>query len=136
LREKKEAENIAKFLVQYRGLPELQTLIEKANSIEIAIDEYWVLALCSINLLEAIVNKKLADLKIKLSLSEKFEEKYNRLCETIKEKEAKDLPQLLPSALYKVRNKLDHASESNRVTPKEAKDISEWVIKFMKEIFP
>jgi len=55
----------------------------------------------------------------------------------IKEKEGKDISQLLPLALYDgIRNKLDHASESNRVTPKEAQDISEWVIKFMKEIFP
>jgi hypothetical protein len=42
---------------------------------------------------------------------------------------------LLPSAVYKVRNKLDHASDANRVTPKEATDISKMVIDFMNEIF-
>jgi hypothetical protein len=49
----------------------------------------------------------------------------------------KDTSQLLPLALYDgIRNKLDHASEANRFSPKEAKAISEWVIKFKKEMFP
>ena len=43
--------------------------------------------------------------------------------------------QILPSAIYKVRNKLDHSSDSNRVTPKEAKDISKMVIELMNEVF-
>ena len=135
LREKEDAERTAKFLVQYTGLPELHTLLEISKNIGIAVDEYWVLALCSSNLIEAVVNKKLKELGAKVEGS--FKQKYRKLGAVIKEKEGKDISQLLPLALYDgIRNKLDHASDANRVTPKEAKDISEWVIKFMKEIFP
>ena len=135
LREKEEAEKTAKFLVQYSGLPELHTLIENSKNIKIPVDEHWVLALCSSNLIEAVVNKKLEALSVKVEGS--FKQKYSKLCEAIKEKEGKDISQLLPLALYEgVRNKLDHASDAKRVTAKEAKDISELVIKFMKEIFP
>ena len=135
LREKEDAEKTAEFLVQHAGLPELHALIEISEDIGIAIDEYWVLALCSANLIEAVVNKKLQALNVKAEGS--FKQKYGKLCSLIKEKEGKDISQLLPIALYEgVRNKLDHASDAKRVTPKEAKDISEWVIKFMKELFP
>lgn len=133
-REKEELEKTNRFLVQYTGLPELRSLIEKSNSIGVSVDEYWVLALCSSNLIEAVVNKKLEALNVKAEGA--FKKKYRRLCGAIKENEGKDISQLLPLALYDgIRNKLDHASHSNRVTPKEAKDISNMVIEFMKEVF-
>ena len=39
LREKEAAEKTAKFLVQYKGLPELHVLIENAKTVGISIDE-------------------------------------------------------------------------------------------------
>jgi hypothetical protein len=133
LREKEKAENIAEFLVQNKGLPELHRLMEHAKSVGIEIDEYWVLALCSSNLIEAIVNKKLEQLGEKTDGN--FEERYKKLCRVIKEKEGKDIHQILPSAVYKVRSKLDHATHENRVTSKEAENISKVVIEFMNEVF-
>lgn len=134
LSEKIVLENTVKLLAQYRGLPELNTLIEHSNTIGLPLDEHWVLALCSSNLIEAVVNKKLETLEEKAEGS--FRKRYNKLCKLIKEKENREIQQLLPIALYEgVRNKLDHASNSNRVTPKEAKDISNLVLAFMKEIF-
>ena len=53
----------------------------------------------------------------------------------IKGKEGRDISQLLPSAVYKVRTKLDHSSDSNTVTPKEAREISRMVVNFMNEVF-
>lgn len=134
VRERDELRKTVEIMVQYKGVPELNNLLETARNIALPVDEYWVLALCSSNLIEAIVNKKLEKLGEKAEGS--FEERYKKLCRVIKEKEKRDISQLLPSAVYKVRNKLDHASDANRVTPKEAKDISKMVIEFMNEIFP
>ena len=134
LREKEEAEKTARFLVQHTGLPELRTLMENTNKVGIAIDEYWVLALCSSNLIEAVVNRKLEQLGEKAGGS--FRARYQKLCRIIKQKENRELQKLLPIALYEgVRNKLDHASDSNRVTPQEAKDIGKMVIAFMNDVF-
>ena len=133
-REKEELEKTNKFLVKYKGLPELHTLMEESNKSGISIDENWVLALCASNLIEAVVNKKLEALNEKIEGS--FKQKYKKLCSVIKEKEGKKISQLHPLALYDgIRNKLDHASDSNRVTSKEAKDISKIVIEFMEEVF-
>lgn len=121
-------------LVKYKGLPELNELLEKARNVKLPIDEHWVLALCSANLIEAVVNKKLKDLE--LSTEGSFENRYKRLANGIKEKEKRDIQKLLPLALYKeVRNKLDHASHALRVTPREAKDISKIVIDLISEVF-
>jgi len=120
-------------MVQYKCLPELNTLMEIAKNNSLLLDEFWVLALCSSNLIEAVVNKKLEQLGEKADGN--FEERYKRLCKVIKEKEVKDIFQLLPSAVYKVRNKLDHSSDSNTVTPKESREISRMVIDFMNEVF-
>ena len=134
LSDKEVLEKTVKLLAQHRGLPELNNLIEHSNTIGIPVDEYWVLALCSSNLIEAVVNKKLETLEEKAEGS--FRQRYKKLCKLIKEKEGREIQQLLPTALYDgVRNKLDHASNSNRVTPKEAKDISNFVLEFMKEVF-
>jgi hypothetical protein len=66
-----------------------------------------------------------------------FEDRYKKLCELMNQKENKHISRLLPSALYKgIRNKLDHASDSNRVTPEEAIRISEIVKDFIHEVFP
>jgi hypothetical protein len=107
--------------------------MEIAKNNSLLLDEFWVLALCSSNLIEAVVNKKLEQLGEKADGN--FEERYKRLCKVIKEKEVKDIFQLLPSAVYKVRNKLDHSSDSNTVTPKESREISRMVIDFMNEVF-
>ena len=84
-------------------------------------------------LTEAVVNKKLEQLKEKAEVN--FEERYKRLFKIIKEKEGRVISQLLPSAVYKVRNKLDYSSDSNTVTPKEAREIGRMVIDFMNEVF-
>lgn len=131
--EKEELRRTVEIMVQYKGLPELNNLLETAKNNALPLDEYWVLALCSSNLVEAVVNKKLEKLGEKADGN--FEERYKKLCRVIKEKEGRDISQILPSAIYKVRNKLDHSSDSNRVTPKEAKDISKMVIEFMNEVF-
>ena len=130
--EKDELKKTVEIMVQYKGLPELNTLLETAKDNSLPLDEYWVLALCSSNLIEAVVNRKLDKLGEKADGN--FEERYKKLCKAIKEKEGRDISQILPSAIYKVRNKLDHSSDSNRVTPKEAKDISKMVIEFMNEV--
>jgi len=133
LRERNELKNTVEIMVQYKGLPELNTLMETAKNNSLPLDEYWVLALCSSNLIEAVVNKKLEQLGEKAEGN--FEDRYKKLCKVIKEKEGRDISQLLPSAVYKVRNKLDHSSESNTVTPKEAREISKVVTDFMNEVF-
>jgi hypothetical protein len=134
VREKDDLEKVVKILVTYKGLPELGELLEKARNIRLMIDENWVLALCSTNLIEAIVNKKLEEYKV--STEGNFENKYFRLVNVIKEKEQRDIQQLMPLALYKgIRNKLDHASHTYRVTPNEAKQISKIVIDLIAEVF-
>lgn len=132
LNQRNELKKTIEIMVQYKGLPELNTLMETAKNHSLPLDEYWVLALCSSNLIEAVVNKKLEQLKEKTDGN--FEERYKKLCKVIKEKEGRDISQLLPSAIYKVRNKLDH-SDFNIITPKEAKDINKMVIDFMNEVF-
>jgi hypothetical protein len=130
----KELNKTIEIMVKYKGLPELNELLENARNIELPTDEYWVLALCSSNLIEAVVNKKLEKLGEKIEGN--FENRYKKLCRVINEKEKRDISQLLPLAIYNgIRNKLDHASNSNRVTPKEAKEISVMVKKFIDELF-
>lgn len=134
LNEKEQLEKTAKLLAQYRGIPEVNSLIEKARGIGLPIDENWVLALCALNLIEATVNMKLEQLGLKAE--GQFKEKYRKLSASIKEKENRDIFQLLPTALYDgVRNKLDHASNCNKVTENEAKEINKLVIGFMEEVF-
>lgn len=122
------------FMVRFKGLPELNELLETAKNSKLDVDEHWVLALCSINLIEASVNKKLEELNI--SQEGSFEKKYSRLINGVKKKENRDIQQLLPLALYKgVRNKLDHGSHAHKVTPKEAKQISQLVRSLINELF-
>jgi hypothetical protein len=129
-----KALNKAIEIVRSVGHPELNSLLEKARRVGLETDETWVLALCSSNLIEEVVNKKLEELNGKVEGD--FKNRYNKLCELVKSKEGRDISRLLPLALYNgVRNKLDHATP-NKVTPKEAKDISEFVRKFIDEIFP
>jgi hypothetical protein len=132
LNEKEELRKTIDIMVQYKGLPELNTLMESAKNHSLPLDEYWVLALCATNLIEAVVNKKLKQLGEKDDGN--FEERYKRLCEVIKQKEGRDIHQILPSAIYKVRNKLDHCSDSTTVTPNEAKEISQLVMGFMNQV--
>jgi len=134
LKENEVNKRMIETLVKYKGLPELNQLLEKARKVKLPTDEHWVLALCSANLIEAIVNKKLEELKV--SKEGNFEKRYKRLVKSVKETEKRDISQLLPVALYKgVRNKLDHASQDNRVTPKEANQISKIVINLITEVF-
>jgi len=134
LRENEANKRMIETLVKYKGLPELNELLEKARGVKIPTDEHWVLALSSANLIEAIVNKKLEELKV--SKEGNFEKRYKRLVKSVKETEKRDISQLLPMALYKgVRNKLDHASHDNRVTQKEANQISKIVINLIAEVF-
>jgi len=121
-------------MVRFKGLPELNELLETSRNAGLPTDDHWVLALCSANLIEAIVNKKLEELGE--STEGNFEKRYKKLAQTIKKKERRDISQLLPLAIYKeIRSKLDHASHSNRVTPKEAKYISKIVKNLIIEVF-
>lgn len=121
-------------MVRFKGLPELNELLEASRNAGLPTDEHWVLALCSANLIEAIVNKKLESLGE--STKGAFTQRYRRLVKIIKEKEQRDISELLPLAIYDgIRNKLDHASHSNRVTPEEALDISKIVRNLIDEIF-
>jgi len=125
---------IIETLIKYKGLPELNELLESARDVKLPVDEHWVLALCSANLIEAVVNKKLDGLE--KPTQGNFEKRYKRLAQIIEEKEQRDISQLLPLAIYSgIRHKLDHASHSNRVTPKEAKDISRIVVNLIVELF-
>ena len=114
---------------------ELDELLENSRRIGLPTDRNWVLALCSANLIEAIVYKKLNDLGE--SCEGSFEARYDRLVKAVKEKEkGRDLQRLLPLAIYRgIRNKLDHESHESNVTAKEAKKISEIVIDLMNEVF-
>ena len=133
VRENETLRKTIEIMVKYKGLPELNDLLETARNSGLSTDENWVLALCSVNLIESVVNKKLDDLGE--STKGNFESRYERLRKVIKEKEQRDIQQLLPIALYKViRNKLDHASHVNRVTPEEAKDICKIVVSLMAEL--
>jgi len=117
------------------ALPELGELLDKAKATGLLVGENWVLALCSVNLIESLVNKKLEQLKE--STDGSFDIRYKRLISAIKAKEKRDIQQLLPLALYNViRNKLDHASHTSKVTSKEAKEISNIVISILKDLFP
>jgi hypothetical protein len=78
LSERDELKKTVEIMVQYKGLPELNTLMETAKNNSLPLDEYWVLALCSSNLIEAVVNKKLDQLKQKAEGN--FEERYKKLC--------------------------------------------------------
>jgi len=132
--EKEQIEKTAKFLAMCGNMPEINSLIENGCKIGLPIDKHWVLALCSVNLIEATVNLKLEKMGLKAEGS--FKEKYRKLCSLIKEQEHRELFQLLPTALYDgVRNKLDHASNSNRVTEKEAKEINRFVMRFIGQVF-
>lgn len=134
VRENEALTKTNEFLVKHRGLPELNELLATGRKIGLPIDEHWVLALSSVNLIESIVNKKLEDLE--LSTEGNFEKKYRRLAKTIKENEKRDISQLLPLAIYKgIRNKLDHASHANKVTKEEANEICKIVTNLIAEIF-
>jgi len=134
IKEKETLKHTLEFMVRFKGLPELNELLETAKNSRLDVDEHWVLALCSVNLIEASVNKKLEELNV--PVDGKFEKKYNRLISCVKEKENRNIQQLLPKALYKVvRNKLDHASHANKVTPKEAQHISQLVQSLINELF-
>lgn len=133
VREKDDLRRTIEIMVKYKGLPELNELLETARKVKLPTDIHWVLALCSVNLIEAVVNKKLVELG--LPTKGNFENRYKRLVSAIREKELREIQQLLPLALYNViRNKLDHASHVNKVTSKEAKDISKIVINLIEEI--
>lgn len=133
-REKEALEKAIEIMAKFGGRPELNELLENARDVGLPTDENWVLALCSTNLIEAVVNKKLEQMKAPTEGN--FKKKYKRLLNLIKEKEQRDIQQLLPLALYEgIRNKLDHASHTNRVTPKEAKQISKLVIDIITEVF-
>jgi hypothetical protein len=88
-KEKEELRKTAEFLVRYKGLPELNTLIDSAKRIGLPVDEHWVLALCSSNLIEAVVNRKLEKLAEKAEGS--FRARYQKLCKIIMEKERRDI---------------------------------------------
>ena len=134
LEENKANEKVIEILSKVRGIPELNELLEKSKRVGIEIDESWALALCSVNLIEAGVNRKLEELKETTEGS--FAKRYERLKSAIKTKEHRDIQQLLPMALYKgIRNKLDHASHANRVTSKEANEIKKIVIDILDDLF-
>lgn len=137
LKEKEQLEKTAEFLVKHSNFQGVSDLLEKAKGIGLPVNRDWVLALCSVNLIEAIVNAKLESFGIKVENRMFFKDKYQKLCEAIKQKEnGRDIYQLLPVALYEgIRNKLDHASNSHKVTKEEAEEISKIVIKFMNEVF-
>jgi hypothetical protein len=133
-KERDSLKEINEFLVKHNGLPELNKLLEQSKNIGLPTDEYWVLALCSLNLMEAIVNKKLEILGEKFDGN--FKDKYNRLCDSIKKKEQKDISKIMPFALYdSIRNKLDHASNVNKVTPNEAIQINVIVNDLINQLF-
>lgn len=134
LEESKVDERIIETLSKYRGDPELNDLLEKSKTIGIDVDQSWVTALCSVNLIEATVNKKLEELGE--STDGSFAKKYKRLISAVKKKESRDIQQLLPTAMYEgIRNKLDHASHANRVTKKEAQEIKKIVINILSDLF-
>lgn len=133
----KENETLTKMnelLIKHRGLPELNELLTTGKEVGLPIDEHWVLALCSSNLIESLVNKKLEELNE--AKDGNFRKRYNRLATKIKEKEGRDVSQLLPMAVYDgIRNKLDHASHANIVTQDEANQVCKIVTNLIAELF-
>ena len=133
LEESKVDKKVIETLSKYRGIPELEDLLEKAKAVGIDADQNWVLALCAVNLIEASVNKKLEELGETTDGS--FDTKYKRLISAVKKKEHRDIQQLLPTAMYKgIRNKLDHASHANKVTKREAQEIKKIVTNILNDL--
>jgi len=134
LLEKKGIEIALEHMSKYRGDPKLEDLLLKTRSIGIPLDEHWVLSLCSVNLMEALVNRKLDQLGVDSGGS--FKQKINRLSDEIKKRENRDISNLVPRALYDgIRNKLDHASDKNIITYQEALHISDIVMQLLDELF-
>jgi uncharacterized protein YaaN involved in tellurite resistance len=105
-----------------------------SKSCEIRIDENWVLAISSVNLIEAAVNKKLEALGE--TTDGAFDKRLDRLVEAIKKKENRDIQRMLPKGIYsEVRDKLDHASQKYHPTSSETESIYVTVSNFLKELF-
>jgi hypothetical protein len=122
-------------VIKDREHPALLDLLTKSQTCGIDVDGNWALAICSINLIEAAVNKKLEDLK--KSTKGDFSERLKRLRNAVKVSESRDIQQLLPKAMYdRIRSKLDHASHKYKVTPAEAGSIYFSVVGFLEELFP
>jgi len=135
LEENKQQKTLIKMLVESRGPSQLNELLERSRTIGIKVDDYWVVAVCAVNLVEALMNKKLIDLGE--STEGDFTQRLERVVSSIKRKENREIQRMLPESLYKgVRQKLDHASHKYRPTPAEADNIVKTVIGFLDELFP
>jgi len=133
-RENETQKQVIKILSESRGYPDILELLRLSQFCGIQIDENWVLAVCAVNLIEAAVNKKLEDLKQKAD--DEFAKRLRRLASVIKEREDRDIQQMLPETFYQgIRSKLDHASHKYHPTKAEAESIYKIVASFLKELF-
>jgi len=135
VKERKEAENALERILRNWGPPALKEIISKAQSGGLGhLDESWIIAVCSVNLVEAAVNRKLEILGS--STEGKFKERLDRLATLVKEKEGRDIQKVLPRMLYEgPRQLLDHASHGQGVTPEEADQIRRAVVSFLENLF-
>jgi hypothetical protein len=133
IKERDENKAVADAFQKAGFFPSLKNLLDEVTKIGLGIDEDWVISLCALNLVEAGVNKKLDDLGENPEGS--FNDRLNKLCTIIREKERKEVPSLLIGAFYSVRSKLDHAGLKYKPSPKEAATIVTQVLEFLDILF-
>jgi len=99
----------------------------------IGIDETTCMCISSLSLFEIAINKKLADFGEKPE--GEFGRRYERLVEVVRKKEQKELPTVLPEAMYKARSILLHGAHEKIPTRQESEQIMKWIEGFMMKLF-
>lgn len=99
----------------------------------VGIDETTCMCISSLSLLEIAINKKLTDLGE--TTKGNFDKRYERLVEVVRRKGQKELPTVLPRAMYKARSLLLHGGHEIIPTRKESEQIMKWIEDFMIKLF-
>lgn len=97
---------------------------------EYGLTANWAITTTALCLIEIMVNRKLIQLKD--NTSGEFRKRVSRLRKLIREIKKEDIPELLISALYEVRNKVIH--EGKKPTPEETRKIFEILLEFHNKI--
>jgi len=97
---------------------------------DLKLSPNWALAASALCLIEVLVNRKLEDLGAETKGD--FDERIRRLSSIIKAQKAVKIPDLLPSAFYKVRNKVVH--EGKEPSPEELEQILQFLISFNQKL--
>jgi hypothetical protein len=115
-----------------KTISDFATILGKIREF-VGIDETNSMCISSLSLFEIAINKKLADLGEKTE--GEFGKRYERLVEVARKKEHKELPSVLPEAMYKARSILLHAGHEKIPTKKESEQIMKWIEEFITKLF-